>query len=94
MAFFIWFAIAPLLPEIVNMLDLIKQQIWTSNISFVTGTIFLRFVNGPVCDKYGARIPMGFMLMFASILCACTGLANSYVSHCVIHFFIGFGVMF
>ena len=37
---------------------------------------------------------MGFMLMFVSILCACTGLANSYVSHCVIHFFIGFGVMF
>ncbi len=92
MAFFIWFAIAPLLPEIAKTLDLNKQQVWTSNICSVAGTIFLRFINGPICDKYGARIPMGFMLMFASIPCACTGLANSYASLCVIRFFIGFGV--
>jgi hypothetical protein len=94
MAFFIWFAIAPLLPEIAKTLDLNKQQVWTSNICSVAGTIFLRFINGPLCDKYGARIPMGFMLMFASIPCACTGLANSYASLCVIRFFIGFGVSF
>ena len=92
MAFFIWFAIAPLLPEIAKTLNLSKQQVWTSNICSVAGTIFLRFINGPLCDKYGARIPMGFMLMFASIPCACTGLANSYASLCVIRFFIGFGV--
>jgi hypothetical protein len=94
MAFFVWFAIAPLLPKIAKTLDLNKQQVWTSNICSVAGTIFLRFINGPLCNKYGARIPMGFMPMFASIPCACTGLANSYMSLCVIRFFIGFGVSF
>lgn len=40
-AFFIWFAIAPLLPEIKNTLGLTKQQVWTSNICSVAGTIFM-----------------------------------------------------
>ncbi|KAL7552123.1 hypothetical protein ACHAWF_015344 [Thalassiosira exigua] len=90
-AFFIWFAIAPLLPEVKETLGISKQQIWTSNICSVAGTIFLRFVNGPLCDKYGARIPMGFILAFASIPCAMTGLVNSATSLAVIRFFIGFG---
>ncbi|KAL7532234.1 hypothetical protein ACHAXR_004506 [Thalassiosira sp. AJA248-18] len=90
-AFFIWFAIAPLLPEVKETLGLSKKQIWTSNICSVAGTIFLRFVNGPLCDKYGARIPMGFILAFASIPCAMTGLINSATSLAVLRFFIGFG---
>lgn len=89
-AFFIWFAIAPLLGEVKISLDLSKQQIWTSNIIAVSSTIFLRFLLGPICDKYGARIPMGGMLMFASIPCACIGLANSPGSLYTIRFFIGF----
>jgi len=90
-AFFIWFAIAPLLPEVKDTLGLSKQEIWTSNICSVAGTIFLRFVNGPICDKYGARIPMGFILAFASIPCAMTGLVNSATTLAVLRFFIGFG---
>ena len=89
-AFFIWFAIAPLMPEVQISLDLSKQQIWTSNIVAVIGTIFLRFLLGPLCDKYGARLLMGGMMMFASIPCACTGLANNAMSLYVIRFFIGF----
>jgi NNP family nitrate/nitrite transporter-like MFS transporter len=88
-AFFIWFAIAPLLSEVKISLGLSKQQLWTSNIISVSGTIFLRFLLGPVCDKYGARIPMGAMLMFAAIPCGCIGLANSAASLYVIRFFIG-----
>mmetsp|Transcript_27401 Transcript_27401/g.49835 ORF Transcript_27401/g.49835 Transcript_27401/m.49835 type:complete len:502 (-) Transcript_27401:256-1761(-) len=90
-AFFIWFAIAPLLPEVKETLGLTKQQIWTSNICSVFGTIFLRFVNGPLCDKYGARIPMSIILSFASIPCALTGLVNGATSLAVLRFFIGFG---
>jgi NNP family nitrate/nitrite transporter-like MFS transporter len=89
-AFFIWFALAPLMSEVKKSLGLSKQQAWTSNIIAVSGTIFLRFLLGPVCDKYGAQLSMGGMLMFASIPCACTGLANSSASLYVIRFFIGF----
>jgi MFS transporter, NNP family, nitrate/nitrite transporter len=90
-AFFIWFAIAPLMPEIKTTLGLNKQQIWTSNICSVAGTIFMRFVNGPICDKYGARIPMGFVLIAASIPCAMTGLVTNAANLSVLRFFIGLG---
>jgi NNP family nitrate/nitrite transporter-like MFS transporter len=54
-AFFIWFAIAPLLSEIKVDLGLTKQEIWTSSIVGVAGTIAMRFILGPACDKFGAR---------------------------------------
>lgn len=89
-AFFIWFAIAPLLGEIRTTLNLSKQEIWSSSIASVAGTILLRFVNGPLCDKYGARRLMGAMLMLACIPTACTGLINSASSLIATRFFIGF----
>jgi NNP family nitrate/nitrite transporter-like MFS transporter len=64
-AFFIWFSIAPLLPEVRKTLELTKNQIWITNIVAVSGDIFMRFVFGAVTDKYGARIPMGMVLMAA-----------------------------
>lgn len=63
LAFFIWFAIAPLMPEIKKSLSLSPQQAWTSNICSVAGTIVMRFLLGPLCDKFGARILMGIVLM-------------------------------
>ena len=72
-AFFIWFAIAPLLTEVKETLGLTKQQIWTSNICSVAGTILMRFINGPLCDKIGARLLFGIVLMAASIPTALTG---------------------
>ena len=88
-AFFIWFAIAPLQTEIQKTLDLSKQQIWTSSIFGVGGTIFMRFVLGPACDKYGARVLFTIILCAASIPTACTGLVNSAVGLTVLRFFIG-----
>jgi len=90
-AFFIWFAIAPLMPEIKKTLGLSGQQAWSSNISSVAGTIFMRFLLGPMCDKFGARLLMGFVLMGASIPCALTGVVNSATSLIILRFFIGLG---
>jgi len=90
-AFFSWFAIAPLLSEVKNDLGITKQDIWTSNIASVLGTIFLRFVNGPLCDKYGARLLFGIVLMGAAIPTACIGLVNSATTLAVTRFFIGLG---
>mmetsp|Transcript_15033 Transcript_15033/g.28296 ORF Transcript_15033/g.28296 Transcript_15033/m.28296 type:complete len:487 (-) Transcript_15033:1067-2527(-) len=90
-AFFIWFAIAPLLSEVKDTLKLSAQDIWTSNICSVAGTIVMRFLLGPLCDKYGARILMGTVLMCASIPCALIGLVNSSATLAVTRFFIGLG---
>jgi len=88
-AFFIWFAIAPLLPEIRNTLDLDRQQIWTSNIVGVGGTIAMRFILGPLCDKYGSRVLFMWVLCLASIPTALTGLVNTSQGLSVLRLFIG-----
>jgi len=88
-AFFIWFAIAPLLSEIRTTLDLDKQQIWNSSIASVAGTIFMRFLLGPLCDKFGSRVLFTVVLCVASIPTACTGLVNSATGLTVLRLFIG-----
>ena len=88
-AFFIWFAIAPLLSEIKVTLGLTKEQIWTSSVVGVAGTIMMRFILGPLCDKFGARILMSVILCAASIPTACTGLIESATGLTVLRLFIG-----
>jgi len=88
-AFFIWFAIAPLLGEIKDTLKLDKQQIWTSNIVGVGSTIFMRFLLGPACDKFGARVLFCIVLCFASIPTAMTGIINNATTLSILRGFIG-----
>mmetsp|Transcript_31565 Transcript_31565/g.48070 ORF Transcript_31565/g.48070 Transcript_31565/m.48070 type:complete len:628 (+) Transcript_31565:133-2016(+) len=89
-AFFVWFSVSPLLPEIGDSLHLNDSQIWVTNIVSVASALLSRFLVGPFCDKYGARIPMGILLMLVSIPCAFTGLVNSYAGFIVLRFFVGF----
>ena len=89
LAFFVWFAIAPLLSEIKDTLGLSKEQIWTSNIVGVGGTIAMRFILGPLCDKFGARILFAVVLCIASIPTSMTGLVNSAAGLAVLRLFIG-----
>jgi len=88
-AFFIWFAISPILSEIRDDLKLSDQAIWTSSITSVAGTIFMRVVLGPACDKWGARIPMAVVLVLCSIPTACTGFVNSGTGLALLRLFIG-----
>jgi NNP family nitrate/nitrite transporter-like MFS transporter len=88
-AFFIWFAIAPLLSEIRDTLGITKEDIWTSSIVGVGGTIITRFILGPMCDKYGARILFTLVLCAASIPTACTGFVQSANGLAILRLFIG-----
>lgn len=88
-AFFIWFAIAPLLSEIRDTLGLTNKQIWTSSITAVAGDVGTRFLLGPLCDKYGARVLFTIILCAASIPTACTGLVQTATGLAVLRLFIG-----
>jgi len=88
MAFCIWFAISPLLGEIRTTLGLSRQEMWASSIASGSGTIFM-VVLGPICDKYGSRIPMGVVLCCGAIATACTGLIRSANGLIILRFFIG-----
>jgi MFS transporter, NNP family, nitrate/nitrite transporter len=88
-AFIMWFAITPLLGEIQASLGLTKKEIWTSSIVGVGGTIFVRLLLGPMCDKYGARVLFASVLCLASIPTACIGAINSATDLIIIRLFIG-----
>jgi NNP family nitrate/nitrite transporter-like MFS transporter len=89
MAFFMWFSVSPLLGEIGRTLDLTRGQLWISSFWSDVATILARFIVGPMCDTYGARIPMAIVLCVASIPTALTGTINSLVGLCLIRFFTG-----
>mmetsp|Transcript_11067 Transcript_11067/g.26718 ORF Transcript_11067/g.26718 Transcript_11067/m.26718 type:complete len:492 (+) Transcript_11067:181-1656(+) len=88
-AFFIWFSIGPLLPEIKTSLGLTKQDIWNSNIANVAGTVIVRFILGPLCDKLGPRVLFTGVLCFAAIPTACTGLIQDAQGLVLLRLFIG-----
>ena len=55
LAFFAWFAFAPLMSVIAPQLGLTDQEKWTANICSVASTVLMRFIVGPLCDKVGAK---------------------------------------
>lgn len=89
-AFFIWFAVLPLLPFMKEDLGLTKYEIWTSSIAGVGSTILVRFIIGPLCDVYGARVLFSFVLCLISIPTACLGFVQSARGLIIMRIFIGF----
>jgi hypothetical protein len=89
LAFMIWFAPAPILPEIRKTLSLSQAEVWNAAITNDCVAVFMRLLIGPICDAYGARIPMAAVLIAASIPCACVGFIQSGTGLAVIRFFIG-----
>jgi MFS transporter, NNP family, nitrate/nitrite transporter len=89
-AFFLWFAISPLLPEIKKTLKLTKEEIWNSSIAGIGGTVVVRILIGPICDQYGPKIPMVIILWVSAIPTACLGFVESANGLIALRTFIGF----
>nr|QPB67290.1 nitrate transporter 2 [Bangia sp. ESS1] len=91
LAFFGWFALAPLLPTIKEENDWLNDDsALDSNIIGVAGTVMMRFVAGPVCDRFGPRITQTTLLTVFSIPVFLVGTANSFATFALARFFIGF----
>eukprot|EP00562_Extubocellulus_spinifer_P002349 CAMPEP_0178484870 /NCGR_PEP_ID=MMETSP0696-20121128/7978_1 /TAXON_ID=265572 /ORGANISM="Extubocellulus spinifer, Strain CCMP396" /LENGTH=928 /DNA_ID=CAMNT_0020112443 /DNA_START=199 /DNA_END=2985 /DNA_ORIENTATION=+ len=88
-AFFMWFAITPLLGEVKATLSLTKEQIWTSSLCGTAGTIVMRIVMGPLCDKFGARLCMASILLASALPCALTGLVETSQGLSTVRSFVG-----
>eukprot|EP00557_Chaetoceros_sp_GSL56_P011592 CAMPEP_0176486822 /NCGR_PEP_ID=MMETSP0200_2-20121128/5781_1 /TAXON_ID=947934 /ORGANISM="Chaetoceros sp., Strain GSL56" /LENGTH=874 /DNA_ID=CAMNT_0017883565 /DNA_START=199 /DNA_END=2823 /DNA_ORIENTATION=+ len=88
-AFFTWFAIAPLLPEIRKSLNLSHREIWMSNVLGSAGTVVCRVIVGPLNDRFGARMVMATTLVVSSIPVMATGLVNSSVELSILRLFTG-----
>ena len=92
LAFFGWFALAPLQANIK------KNNAWLSqgkrfkyqNIISVAGTIIMRLIIGPFCDQFGPRLAQASLLGVFSIPLFLVGTARSYAAWTTARFFIGF----
>lgn len=69
-SYFVQFAMAPLLPSLQTSLRLSKRDIWSTNVWMMIGGVPMRFILGPLCDTYGPRVVMVYMLALCSIACA------------------------
>jgi len=90
-AFFLWFAISPLLKEIKDSLGLTNEQVWTSNTFSSLGTIFYRLIVGPLCDQYGSRIVMSLSLVLTALPVMATGLVHNATELYIVRLLSGIG---
>jgi NNP family nitrate/nitrite transporter-like MFS transporter len=88
-AFGMWFSVSPFLGIIGEELSLSRSQLWLSTICSDVATILSRFVVGPACDFYGARLPMAVVLILSSIPTALTGTVRSFAGLCAVRFGTG-----
>lgn len=96
LAFFGWFALAPLQKAISEDIDETKD--WfnapnafrNQNIISVAGTILMRFSIGPFCDRFGPRLAQSILLGIFSIPVFLVSTASSYATWTTARFFIGF----
>lgn len=91
LAFFGWFALAPLLPTIKEQNKWLNDDsALDSNIIGVAGTVMMRFIAGPICDRFGPRITQTTLLTVFSIPVFLVGTARSFATFALARFFIGF----
>ncbi len=89
-AFLSWFAFSPLLVAVRTDLGLTAAQMANSNIVALSGTILVRFIAGPLVDRYGPRKVMAGILLLGVIPSGLAGLAHNAGSLYAVRFFISF----
>lgn len=74
LAFFGWFAFAPLMTTIRDHIELEKSDISNAGIASVATTVFTRFAVGPLIDQFGPRRVMASLLFYGAIPVALGGI--------------------
>lgn len=93
LAFFGWFALAPLQAEIRDspLTDWLRPSNFRNqNIIAVAGTILMRLAVGPFCDRFGPRLAQSSLLSIFSLPVFLVGTSGSYAQWTTARFFIGF----
>jgi len=88
-AFTGWFAIAPLLPYIMEDLKLSPEETEDGNIVNVAAAVFFRFLVGPLCDRFGPKRVMALLLILGSIPVGLSALVRTPIGLIIVRFFIG-----
>lgn len=89
-AFLSWFAFPPLIPEAIKSdLALSTAQINNSNIVALCATLVVRWVVGPLIDRFGPRYVMAALLIAGAIPSGLAGTISTANGLYAVRFFIG-----
>lgn len=89
-AFLSWYAFPPLLTLTIRKdLHMSQNEYANSNIMGLTGTLVIRLISGPLCDRFGPRYVFVGCLLAGAIPTAMAGLVTSPTGIIVLRFFIG-----
>ncbi|PYH98553.1 nitrate transporter CrnA [Aspergillus ellipticus CBS 707.79] len=89
-AFLSWYAFPPLLTDTIRKdLNMTQVQVANSNIVALLATLLVRFVAGPLCDRFGPRLVFIGLLLAGSIPTAMAGLVTTPNGLIALRFFIG-----
>jgi NNP family nitrate/nitrite transporter-like MFS transporter len=70
-------------------LHMSQNQFANSNIMSLTGTLVIRLIAGPLCDRFGPRLVFAGCLLAGAIPTALAGLVTTPTGIIVLRFFIG-----
>lgn len=87
----LWFSVNPLLFVMQESVGISTEAIWSSTISTLLGSLITRLIAGPICDKYGARLPFAFFLLATCIPTLCIGFVQTNLQLIIVRFFVGIG---
>ncbi|KAH1343298.1 hypothetical protein KXV68_005855 [Aspergillus fumigatus] len=89
-AFLSWYAFPPLLTVTIRKdLHMTQQQVANSNIVALLATFLVRFIAGPLCDRFGPRLVFIGLLLCGSIPTAMAGLVTTPNGLIALRFFVG-----
>lgn len=89
-AFLSWFAFPPLLHGDINVsLKMTTAQVSNSNIVGLAATLIVRFLVGPLCDRFGPRYVMAGVLIAGAIPTTCMPAVHTVSGLYAARFFVG-----
>ncbi|KAJ5451946.1 hypothetical protein N7445_000129 [Penicillium cf. griseofulvum] len=89
-AFLSWYAFPPLLSVTIKKdLGMTQDDVANSNIVALLATLLVRFVAGPLCDRYGPRLVFVGLLLCGAIPTAMAGLVTGPKGLIALRFFVG-----
>jgi NNP family nitrate/nitrite transporter-like MFS transporter len=89
-AFLSWYAFPPLLSvTIKNDLHMSQDDVANSNIVALLATLLVRFISGPLCDRFGPRYVFVGLLLSGAIPTAMAGLVTNSNGLIALRFFVG-----
>ncbi|KAJ5204531.1 uncharacterized protein N7498_005410 [Penicillium cinerascens] len=89
-AFLSWYAFPPLLTVTIKKdLHMTQADVANSNIVALLATLLVRFIAGPLCDRFGPRLVFVGLLLCGAIPTAMAGLVTNPKGLIALRFFVG-----